>query len=158
MGNDHCLACAIEHTVGTKGISDTAHTCEKGTDTSTATGSAYTFDNYQQDTGTTAIYPNAGLGTADAITYTILGLIGEGGEIANKWKKFFRDNDPNVYPSDAIEAYKSDIAKELGDVLWYASQLAIELGINLGDVAADNIRKLQARKASGTIHGSGDNR
>src|SRR3954466_1059523 len=56
-----------------------------------STASAYTFDSYQEDAGTTAFYPDAGTGSNAAINYTIFGLIGEAGEIANKWKKVYRD-------------------------------------------------------------------
>ena len=112
--------------------------------------SAYTLDNYQEDTGLTAIYPGAGDSTIGSIDYCIFGLIGEAGEIANKWKKYHRDG-----YKDSI---KDDVISELGDVLWYVSQLASELETKLGDIAADNIRKLQDRKQRNVIHGSGDNR
>lgn len=124
--------------------------------------SAYTFDNYQDDASTTAIYPGAGSGREEAVNYAILGLIGEAGEIANKWKKFYRDY-PDLditseeYDSRTFEL-KSGILKELGDVLWYAANLSTELGATLGDVAAENIRKLNNRKHRDKLHGSGDNR
>lgn len=123
---------------------------------------AYTFDNYQDDTATTAIYPGAGIGNTEAVTYTILGLIGEGGEIANRWKKFYRDYpdlDITIEEYDSrIFSIKSDILKELGDVLWYSARLAEEFDVKLSDVAAENIRKLQDRKQRDKLHGSGDDR
>lgn len=163
MGNNNslsCIACNIESIARFSEVFDnTLHTCEKGSNTSAAGGaSAYTFDNYQQDTGTTALYPNAGDRDISGVNYTILGLIGEAGEIANKWKKLFRDYPVFVenhdYPSDV----RDSIIAELGDVLWYASQLATELGVTLGDVAAQNIRKLKSRADRGTLSGSGDDR
>jgi NTP pyrophosphatase (non-canonical NTP hydrolase) len=48
------------------------------------------------------------------------------------------------------------LAKELGDVLWYVSTLATELGLDLDEIAAGNLAKLAARKQSGKLHGSGD--
>lgn len=127
-----------------------------------STAGSYTFDNYQDDAGITAVYPNAGTETNEAINYCVLGLIGEAGEIANKWKKFFRDIPSFARDSDAyyleIHNRKAELRAELGDVLWYAAQLATELGVPLGEVAAANVRKLQKRKSEGTITGSGDNR
>lgn len=116
----------------------------------TGSASGYTFDNYQEDTGTTAIYPEAGSNSIGSIDYCIFGLIGEAGEIANKWKKFHRDG--------YDESIKNDVIAELGDVLWYVSQLATELDIKLGDIAADNIRKLADRKQRNVLRGSGDER
>ena len=49
-----------------------------------------------------------------------------------------------------------DIKKELGDVLWYISTLATELGLDLDEIASGNLAKLAARKEAGKIHGSGD--
>jgi len=163
MANNSCIACAHERSL----IYDNRnqHTCEKGNGTSTegeGGATTYTFWNYQQDTGTTAIYPDAGLYSTLGVNYTILGLIGEAGEIANKWKKYYRDapsfaND-YVAHDDYYNDLRASIISELGDVLWYTSQLARELGVDLGDVAADNIRKLSDRKQRDKLHGSGDDR
>jgi NTP pyrophosphatase (non-canonical NTP hydrolase) len=56
------------------------------------------------------------------------------------------------------EQKKEEIKKELGDVLWYLSQIATELGLSLSDVAKLNIEKLQSRLERNKISGSGDNR
>jgi len=157
-----CLACALEELTNNPNHYEAEqHTCKIGTETgsgSKGSASAYTLDNYQQDTATTAIYPDSGNQSTLGVNYTILGLTGEAGEIANKWKKLFRDYpalaENDDYPSDI----RNDILKELGDVLWYASQLATELGATLGSVAADNIRKLNSRRERGKLHGSGDER
>jgi NTP pyrophosphatase (non-canonical NTP hydrolase) len=127
-----------------------------------STASAYTFDSYQEDAGTTAFYPDAGTGSDKAVTYVILGLVGEAGEIANKWKKLFRDA-PNfaIHPDEYRKYYanlRNTILEEHGDVIWYCAQLATELGTSLGEVAAANIRKLADRKSRNVIHGSGDDR
>lgn len=105
------------------------------------------FHEYQYHTRKTAIYPGAGQGNRDALSYTVLGLVGEAGEIANKYKKVIRDGaDPD------------SIGAELGDVLWYLARIASELGLNLADIAEDNLNKLSSRKDRGVIKGSGDNR
>lgn len=107
------------------------------------------FNEYQQQARTTAVYPNIG----DNYIYPALGLCGEAGEVAEKIKKIIRDNNGIITYEKNIE-----IQKELGDVLWYVSNLASELGVDLNRVAQSNLDKLFARKAENKLHGSGDNR
>lgn len=107
------------------------------------------FKEYQEKSRETAIYPNSG----DNFIYPTLGLSGEAGEIAEKVKKIIRDENGII-----SEDKKQELAKELGDVLWYISQLASEFKLSLDDVANLNIEKLQSRKQRGKIQGSGDNR
>lgn len=102
------------------------------------------FDLYQEKAATTAIYPR------DAHTlYPILGLLGEAGELANKYKKVIRDG---------AVVDREDYAKELGDILWYLSVVATDLKISLGYIADQNLKKLADRQARGVLGGSGDNR
>lgn len=108
-----------------------------------------TFNDYQNDSRKTALYPNAG----NNFIYPTLGLSSESGEVADKIKKVIRDKGGVI-----DEATKQEIAKELGDVLWYVSQIASELGLSLEDVASENIKKLFSRLERGKIGGSGDNR
>jgi NTP pyrophosphatase (non-canonical NTP hydrolase) len=107
-----------------------------------------TFDEYQQATDSTAIYP-----ADSALAYTILGLASEAGEVAGKYKKVLRDNDGAMSPEKAEE-----LASEVADVLWYAARIAKHLGVSLGDLAQSNLDKLESRKTRGVIGGSGDNR
>lgn len=83
----------------------------------------------------------------------ILGLVGESGEVAEKYKKIIRDKKGAISDSD-----KEDLKKELGDVLWYVALLAKYLGVELEEVAKINLDKLSSRHSRGTIHGKGDNR
>ena len=107
------------------------------------------FDTYQQKARNTAVYPSLG----SNIIYPTLGLVGEAGEVAEKIKKIIRDKD-GIYDDFS----KKEIKKELGDVLWYLSNLSFELGFTLEDVADTNLRKLEERSLRGNISGSGDNR
>jgi NTP pyrophosphatase (non-canonical NTP hydrolase) len=50
------------------------------------------------------------------------------------------------------------MAKELGDVLWYVSQIASELGLELEEIAQANLEKLLSRQRRGVLSGSGDER
>ena len=107
------------------------------------------FDNYQIEARKTAIYPNKDKN----FIYPTLGLVGESGEVAEKIKKVLRDNNGNFdYES------KTAIKKELGDVLWYLSNLCDELDFSLSDVAKENLEKLNLRLSRGKISGSGDDR
>jgi NTP pyrophosphatase (non-canonical NTP hydrolase) len=87
------------------------------------------------------------------VDYCIHGLTSEAGEVAGKWKKVLRDDDGEL--SDEV---RTAILHEIGDVLWYVSQLAVELQATLGAVASMNIAKLEDRKNRGVLGGSGDNR
>ena len=82
-----------------------------------------------------------------------MGLCGESGEVAEKIKKIMRDKDGVIGSGETEE-----IKKELGDVLWYLSTIAYELGVTLNDIAETNIKKLSSRKERGKIKGNGDNR
>jgi len=53
---------------------------------------------------------------------------------------------------------KLEIAKEIGDTLWYAALAADDLGYTLSEIALLNLEKLDKRKKLGKIKGSGDNR
>ncbi|MCL2677366.1 MAG: nucleoside triphosphate pyrophosphohydrolase family protein [Streptococcaceae bacterium] len=83
----------------------------------------------------------------------VLGLSGEAGEVSDKVKKLIRDKDGRLTSTD-----KENIAKELGDVLWYVATTARYIGIDLENIAKNNIEKLEDRKARGVIKGNGDNR
>lgn len=83
----------------------------------------------------------------------ILGLVGESGEIAEKFKKILRDRDGKISDQD-----KEELLKELGDVLWYINSLAVFLDSDLETVAKKNLEKVLSRKERGVTKGSGDNR
>jgi len=107
------------------------------------------FSEYQKKSRKTAKYPSAG----DNWIYPVLGLCGESGEIAEKMKKILRDCGGKI-----SEPKKEEIKKELGDVLWYLSQIATELGLSLDDIVNSNIEKLYSRMERGKLNGNGDNR
>ena len=44
------------------------------------------------------------------------------------------------------------------DVLWYLSQVATEAGLDLEEIAAENLDKLFSRQERGVLRGSGDDR
>ena len=81
-----------------------------------------------------------------ALEYLALGLTSEAGEVAGKVKKNIRDGT------------ESNVASEIGDVLWYCAMLASEIDVSLGKIMEGNLEKLNDRKQRGTLQGSGDNR
>lgn len=111
------------------------------------------FAEYQIRAAETAVYPLAGQQRVEGLSYVTLGLTGEAGEIANKVKKIIRDQAGVIEPSVLI-----GVAEELGDVLWYVAQMATELGVDLGEIAALNAAKLESRALRGVLRGNGDNR
>jgi NTP pyrophosphatase (non-canonical NTP hydrolase) len=107
------------------------------------------FSEYQRLSRATAVYPDAG----DNIVYPALGLCGEAGETAEKVKKAIRDDGGTL-----TEERRDAIAAELGDVLWYAAQLATEARLDLEEIAQANLDKLASRQQRAVLHGSGDDR
>ncbi|MBI4653149.1 nucleoside triphosphate pyrophosphohydrolase family protein [Candidatus Kuenenbacteria bacterium] len=89
------------------------------------------FNEYQKISKKTAIYPQKGAN----FIYPTLGLVGEAGEVAEKIKKTIRDKNSKIDQKD-----REELAKELGNVLWYLSQLATELKIPLEKIASLNIK------------------
>jgi NTP pyrophosphatase (non-canonical NTP hydrolase) len=107
------------------------------------------FNDYQTKSRLTAQFPAIG----HSVIYPTLGLVNEAGEVAGKIKKVFRDKDGQI-----SEETRDALKAELGDVLWYLSQVATELDLSLDEIAEYNIDKLMDRLERGKIRGDGDNR
>lgn len=107
-----------------------------------------TFHSFQTFVEGTKAFPEK-----MAIIYPMMGLCGEVGEVAEKIKKVYRDNN-----GEFTEENKEAIKKELGDVLWYITSLGSDLGISLESVVIANMHKLKSRKERGVIKGNGDDR
>jgi NTP pyrophosphatase (non-canonical NTP hydrolase) len=106
------------------------------------------LSEYQRLSRRTAEYPREAW-----LTYPALGLAGEAGEVAEHAKKAIRDDAGQV-----SDERRGAMAKELGDVLWYVSQIATELGLELEEIAETNLEKLLSRQRRGVLSGSGDER
>lgn len=107
-----------------------------------------TLNEYQEKALETAIYPKE-----FKIIYPTLGLTGESGECADKVKKVIRDGN-----AEFTDEKKAEIAKEIGDVLWYCANLANDIGYTLDTIAEMNYAKLKSRQERNKLTGSGDNR
>ena len=74
------------------------------------------------------------------LNYSVLGLNGEAGEVADALKKL-------NYHGHSIS--QSGLIEELGDALWYIASIAHDLEVSLSDVANVNMRKLWSRYPEG---------
>ena len=107
------------------------------------------FETYQRESRKTW-----GLVATDhPIVYPTLGLANEAGEVAGKVKKIFRDKGGQIGEDD-----RAALKGELGDVLWYLTQICTELDLTLEEVARANLEKLFSRQERGQIRGEGDDR
>lgn len=97
------------------------------------------FEDYQSAASKTALYPRR----MSNVEYPTLGLAGEAGEVANIVKKIQRDHEGVL-----TEETRAKLKDELGDVLWYISACADELGLTLAEIADFNIQKLAKRHSA----------
>jgi NTP pyrophosphatase (non-canonical NTP hydrolase) len=103
-----------------------------------------TFEEYKEAIDPLVLYPRKT--QLEALQYVALGLNGEAGEVAEQIKKAMR-NDGGALTPERIEALK----KEAGDVLWYLTRLAAELGTSLDEIARINVEKLYKRQEKGNL-------
>lgn len=94
------------------------------------------FNDYQDKAEETIQKYNADKTANIVITY--LGLIGEAGSVVSELKKKLRDG-------DSYSNFKNKLKEELGDVLWYISAIASQNDISLGEIANENIIKINDR-------------
>lgn len=108
------------------------------------------FNDYQKQALKTAhTYPDSLMDK----TIWAMGVAGEAGEVIEKWKKIVAYKNGKISVED-----KKELAKELGDVVWYVAVLAHSLGLSFNDIMAQNVKKLADRKKRDVIKGAGDNR
>lgn len=94
------------------------------------------FEDYQEAVKRTM--PDTG--RRDRLAMLALGTAGEAGEVADTVKKHLFQG----HNLDTVE-----VAKEIGDVLWYLGNLCTAIGWDMGAVAEYNVEKLQIRYPNG---------
>jgi NTP pyrophosphatase (non-canonical NTP hydrolase) len=97
------------------------------------------FDYYQKEALSTDRTPVQG--NLDEILSPIipmLGLAGEAGQLLSEYKKYLRDG-------DAHPLFKERVSEELGDLLWYVSNVASRFNLTLSEIATANLSKVKAR-------------
>lgn len=98
--------------------------------------------------------------------YMLFMLGEEVGELQGKFSKAirkgkikFEDNElvfTNKATKEEIVEFEDLVAKECGDILWGVAGICEVIGWKLQHIGDGNLDKLAARKAIGTIDGSGD--
>ena len=111
------------------------------------------FNEYQAKAAKFDLFPRGRDMSGNGFVEKVLGLVGEAGEAADKFKKILRDKNGIISNED-----REALQAEFGDVLWYLATLTSYLGLSFDDVAQVNIKKLEERRANGVLHGEGDNR
>lgn len=71
----------------------------------------------------------------DGVVAPLLGIAGEIGSLQAAYKKKLRDG-------DRYGCFNNDVAEELGDIMWYVSNLADKFGLTLSDIAQQNLKKV----------------
>ena len=97
------------------------------------------FNNYQEKALRTSRVPEH-VDIASVIV-PMLGLAGETGQLLSEYKKHLRDG-------EAHRMFKERVSEELGDLLWYISNVASKFDLSLSDIAAGNLAKVKDRWAS----------
>lgn len=102
-----------------------------------------------------------------------LALASEAGEVAGKVDKIFRDHGPhlaefamsgqsanfsNQKTAETCLRWREDFSRELGDVLHCVARVAAAYDIDFDGLLAENVGKIEDRKARGMLGGSGDRR
>ena len=96
-----------------------------------------TANDYQRAAMRTA--PDS-IGAEEMLLNSFFGLQGELGELFDLYKK-------HRYQGHPLDP--EDMKLELGDLLWYAAEMATALGFTLSEVMTANIEKLKARYPEG---------
>ena len=102
------------------------------------------FDEYQQQANARDQVPASGEEPdygSPAMLVPLLGLAGEVGELLSEYKKRIRDE-------RSYGLFRNRMAEELGDLLWYLSNVATKFGLSLEQIAQSNLDKIEARWAS----------
>ena len=114
-----------------------------------------TLTEYQKKAMTTC------MASSNNFSYMFLNLVGEVGEFASKVAKLIRKDKAGIeydilMMNGCHQCDVEELQKEAGDILWQLSGLCTVMGWELEDIAQQNLDKLAARKAVGTIDGNGD--
>ena len=93
------------------------------------------FDTYQASAVKT---DQVGDDDKRSMLVPLLGLAGEVGTLLSEYKKYLRDG-------RAHQRFHQQVAEDLGDLLWYISNVATKFDLDLSQIARDNLEKVQGR-------------
>jgi len=97
------------------------------------------FNSYQEEARRTDRVPMHD--DAASLIVPMLGLAGETGQLLSEYKKHLRDG-------EAHRLFKERVSEELGDLLWYISNVASTFDLSLSDIATNNLVKVKHRWVS----------
>lgn len=98
------------------------------------------FDEFQSRARLTDLHPKGDESNESSIAMLVplLGLAGEVGELLSEYKKRLRDG-------ESYQLFTPRVAEELGDLLWYISNVATKFDLSLDAVARGNLEKTGRR-------------
>lgn len=97
------------------------------------------FDSYQKEALRTDRVPGEDVAENEAsLIASMLGLAGETGQLLCEYKKHLRDGQAHSF-------FKQHVSEELGDLLWYISNVASKFDLSLSEIAAANLTKIGKR-------------
>ena len=94
------------------------------------------FNEYQQRANQTDQQPES-VGNQYLMMIPLMGLAGEVGELLAEHKKWLRDG-------QSYKLFPERVTEELGDLLWYLSNVATKQGYHLGEIALADQAKVSA--------------
>ena len=97
--------------------------------------SQLTFRAYQEEAYRTDLFPGSDL---KARMLPLLGLAGEVGSLLSEYKKFLREG-------KRYKPFTDQVSEEIGDILWYLADIATKAGLDLQEVAEENLAKVVDR-------------
>lgn len=100
-----------------------------------------TFSDYERLASRTDVSPGRDL---KGMMVPLLGLAGEVGSLLSEHKKHLREG-------DRYSVFTHQVAEEIGDILWYLANIASKSGLSLGEIAAENLAKLEVSPPIGAI-------
>lgn len=92
-------------------------------------------------------YQDPDYGRGEKIIDAALGIASEAGEVVHVLRDVNAAKDMSI--AKAIDKARWELILELGDVLWYVAEMCDVLGVEIEDVMAENIRKLEKRWPDG---------
>jgi NTP pyrophosphatase (non-canonical NTP hydrolase) len=107
-----------------------------------------TFRTYQEQSSRTDRAQGTDL---KSIMIPLLGLAGEAGSLLTEYKKWLREG-------DRYKPFTDQVSEEIGDLLWYLANIAQKAGLDLQEIAEENLAKLADRQrgAAGLFSGGLD--
>jgi NTP pyrophosphatase (non-canonical NTP hydrolase) len=95
-----------------------------------------TFREFQEQSSSTDRAQGRDL---KSIMVPLLGLAGEAGSLLTEYKKWLREG-------DRYKPFTDQVSEEIGDLLWYLANIAEKAGLDLQEIAEENLAKLADRR------------